>query len=370
MIATGALLGGRYRLVAPIGGEIGGVWLATDQVLDRAVALKLLGEGLHGEQGARRRGELLEDAQAAAQHNRAAVYDYGEDPEAGVAFIVMELLAGATLAQMQQAAATPALPGGGGQAGPGVGLDPEHTVVLGEAPTQVRVEGEAAADPTATARLPLPELGAPWPGGAGGNGHGGASGPDSATTVLEWPREHRRRPRAEGRLALALAAGLLAVLLVAVVALAWPRGGRPGAAPPAARSATTVAAPETTQAQGQDQQPFPADAFQGAFAQAWQVIMRQLAAGQIRPDVATDFGNLLQQLQQAAPGQDPKDLRKQLSHLNRKVTQRLREGAIASSQAAAQIRAAMQQLAASLGLDHGGGSGGDNAAVIENGDSG
>lgn len=359
MIATGALLAGRYRLVAPIGGEIGGVWLATDQVLDRAVAVKLLGEGLHGQRGAPQRAALLEEAQAAARRNGATVYDYGEDPEAGVAFIVMELLAGATLQQMQRAADAPTLPG----AGSGAGLDPDRTAVSEEAPTQVLVEGVAASDPTATARLPFAELGARWASGGSGNGHGGGPGPDSDTTVLEWPRE--RRWRLEGRLALALAAGLLAVLLVVAVALAWPRGRQPAAAPAPSRPVTTAVATASTQPQSQ--QPFPAGAFQGAVAQAWQVIMREVAAGQLRPDVATDLGNLLQQLQQAAAqGKDPKELRKQLTHLDRKVIQRLHEGAIANQQAAEQVRAALRQLAASLGLDNGG----DNGLVIEQGDSG
>jgi serine/threonine-protein kinase len=89
------LLGGRYRLEELLGsGGMSVVWLARDEVLHRAVAVKVL----HLRDGTARdriRGEAR--AAAALSHpNLAQVHDFGDD---GFPFLVMELVAGRTLQQ-------------------------------------------------------------------------------------------------------------------------------------------------------------------------------------------------------------------------------------------------------------------------------
>ena len=79
------------------------VWRARDEVLKREVAVKVL----RGDQasGPADRAIVLAEAQAAARvahPNVASVFDYGEwvSPEGPtVPYVVMELLAGPTLAQ-------------------------------------------------------------------------------------------------------------------------------------------------------------------------------------------------------------------------------------------------------------------------------
>ncbi|MCB9876866.1 MAG: protein kinase [Planctomycetes bacterium] len=103
--AGGRVLAGRYRLVEPIGsGAAGTVWRARDQQLEREVAVKLLHRGLFdGPDGeARFRREAL--ALAAHEHpNIVRIHDHGT-AEHGVTFVVTELLRGATLAQLLDAA--------------------------------------------------------------------------------------------------------------------------------------------------------------------------------------------------------------------------------------------------------------------------
>jgi eukaryotic-like serine/threonine-protein kinase len=91
-------LGGRYRLDEEIGvGGMAHVWRAYDQVLDREVAVKLLGAR---DPGAfeRARNEARHAARL-AHPNVAAVYDFGTSQrgEQGVAYLVMELLDGPLL---------------------------------------------------------------------------------------------------------------------------------------------------------------------------------------------------------------------------------------------------------------------------------
>lgn len=100
---AGDLLAERYRLIDPVGaGGMSVVWRARDEVLDRLVAVKWLGEELAGDR-------LFHDlvrreawATARIKHPAvAAVYDYGEviDLEGrSRAFVVMEMLDGESLA--------------------------------------------------------------------------------------------------------------------------------------------------------------------------------------------------------------------------------------------------------------------------------
>ncbi|MCU1498360.1 MAG: hypothetical protein JWM47_2313, partial [Acidimicrobiales bacterium] len=92
----GRVLGGRYRLVAPIGmGASAQVYLADDVRLRRRVALKMLHDALAGDAEFLRRFRAEARAAAALSHpNVMAVYDWGDD---GIAFIVTEYLGGGSL---------------------------------------------------------------------------------------------------------------------------------------------------------------------------------------------------------------------------------------------------------------------------------
>lgn len=91
------LLGGRYRLTERIArGGMGEVWRATDELLSRPVAVKLLREDLAVDPGflGRFRAEARNTAML-AHPGIAAVHDYGE--QGGYAYLVMELIPGEPL---------------------------------------------------------------------------------------------------------------------------------------------------------------------------------------------------------------------------------------------------------------------------------
>ena len=94
----GRRLGGRYRMGALLAvGGMGEVWAARDLLLDRAVAVKVLGRALAGDGRAAER--LRREARAAGrlEHpNIARVLDLGEHD--GRPYLVMELLEGESLA--------------------------------------------------------------------------------------------------------------------------------------------------------------------------------------------------------------------------------------------------------------------------------
>jgi serine/threonine-protein kinase len=89
--------GGRYELISRIAiGGMGEVWEATDHVIGRTVAIKILKDEYMGDPG------FLERFRAEARHAAlvnhegiASVFDYGE--ENGSAFLVMELVPGEAL---------------------------------------------------------------------------------------------------------------------------------------------------------------------------------------------------------------------------------------------------------------------------------
>lgn len=93
------LLGGRYELHVRIGaGGAGAVWRGHDRILDRPVAIKLLHSGLEDGTAAESRFRLEATAAAKLTHPHAVqVYDVGHD---GVHYLVMELLAGPSLADL------------------------------------------------------------------------------------------------------------------------------------------------------------------------------------------------------------------------------------------------------------------------------
>ncbi|HXF36364.1 MAG TPA: protein kinase, partial [Actinomycetota bacterium] len=92
------LLGGRYRLEAPLGaGGMAQVHRGTDTVLGRPVAIKVLSPHYAGD--AEFVARFRREAQAAARLNHpnvVGVYDTGSDD--GTHYIVMEYVEGRTLA--------------------------------------------------------------------------------------------------------------------------------------------------------------------------------------------------------------------------------------------------------------------------------
>ena len=96
----GRVLGGRYRLVAPIGmGASAQVYLADDVKLRRRVAVKMLHDALAGDAEFLRRFRAEARAAAALSHpNVMAVYDWSDGTDEGeAAFIVTEYLPGGSL---------------------------------------------------------------------------------------------------------------------------------------------------------------------------------------------------------------------------------------------------------------------------------
>ncbi|HPZ48428.1 MAG TPA: protein kinase, partial [Propionibacteriaceae bacterium] len=103
MVEVGTLLGGRYEMGSVLGrGGMAEVRRARDIRLGREVAVKRLRLDLAGDTTFQKR--FRREAQSAAglnHHNIVAVYDTGEQIEAGtdveVPYIVMELVVGHTL---------------------------------------------------------------------------------------------------------------------------------------------------------------------------------------------------------------------------------------------------------------------------------
>ena len=98
----GQTLSERYEITAELGrGGMGVVYRAQDTVLQRQVAVKVVGADALGTAG---RARLLQEARAAASLNHPniiAVYDAGEVSADQGTFIVMELVKGPTLRQYQ-----------------------------------------------------------------------------------------------------------------------------------------------------------------------------------------------------------------------------------------------------------------------------
>lgn len=90
-------LGGRYRLGEVLGvGGMGQVYAATDERLDRPVAVKVLRDELARDADARKRFEHEARAAARLAHpNVVTVFDTSHDP--GTSYLVMERCSGETL---------------------------------------------------------------------------------------------------------------------------------------------------------------------------------------------------------------------------------------------------------------------------------
>jgi serine/threonine-protein kinase len=102
---AGEQLGGRYRLLDPIGtGGMSVVWRARDSVLDRDVAVKVLSVDLAADVASRERIRAEALAVAKLQHpNITSVHDYGESTVDGAPYVVMELLQGHLLSNRLRA---------------------------------------------------------------------------------------------------------------------------------------------------------------------------------------------------------------------------------------------------------------------------
>ena len=88
-----------FHIVSKLGqGGMGVVYLARDERLERDVALKVLPEGLLADEAARKRFRKEALALSKLNHpNIALIYEF--DSEGGVDFLVMEYVAGTSLAQ-------------------------------------------------------------------------------------------------------------------------------------------------------------------------------------------------------------------------------------------------------------------------------
>jgi serine/threonine-protein kinase len=98
----GRLIGGRYRLIAPLGeGGMATIWRAVDEQLDREVAVKLLRSQYGTDAGfAARFKQEARSAGSLAHHNIVPVYDYGTDADDGTQYIVMQLIEGQDLSSV------------------------------------------------------------------------------------------------------------------------------------------------------------------------------------------------------------------------------------------------------------------------------
>src|SRR3989337_3155238 len=103
----GRMVGGRYRLIAPLGeGGMATIWRAVDEQLDREVAVKLVRTQFGNDAGfAARFKQEARSAGSLSHPNIVPVYDYGTDAESGGQFIVMQLIDG------QELSTVPAAPG-------------------------------------------------------------------------------------------------------------------------------------------------------------------------------------------------------------------------------------------------------------------
>ena len=99
-LTTGATLGGRYTLGTAIAsGGMGDVWEATDEVLQRPVAVKVMRpQGPEDDAFLERFRDEARGSASLHHPNIASVFDYGE--EDGTAYLVMELVPGRTLGEI------------------------------------------------------------------------------------------------------------------------------------------------------------------------------------------------------------------------------------------------------------------------------
>ncbi len=103
---------GRFEVVKELGrGAMGAVHLARDPLIDRAVAIKTIAmTGLSDAEREAYRQRFFREAQAAGKLSHGGIvtiYDVGEDEATRLPYIVMEFVAGRTLADLLDEAAGP-----------------------------------------------------------------------------------------------------------------------------------------------------------------------------------------------------------------------------------------------------------------------
>jgi len=106
----GVVLGGRYSLAEQVGsGGMAVVWRATDTVLHRAVAVKMLASHARDPESLALIRREARAAAALSHPNVAQVHDYGESVvgDRAVPYVVFELVDGPTLLQRLRAGAVP-----------------------------------------------------------------------------------------------------------------------------------------------------------------------------------------------------------------------------------------------------------------------
>ncbi|MFC7647326.1 protein kinase [Streptosporangium lutulentum] len=101
--AGGELIGGRYRLVEPVGGGgMGRVWRGRDELLDREVAVKeiVFPAGMDAAEREVSGRRAMREARSAARLNHPGIVTvYDVITREGVPMIVMEFVRGRSLQQ-------------------------------------------------------------------------------------------------------------------------------------------------------------------------------------------------------------------------------------------------------------------------------
>jgi serine/threonine-protein kinase len=152
------------------------------------------------------------------------------------------------------------------------------------------------------------------------------------TSVLADPFGQRRRK-------LLTSAGVAAAIVIVIAfALANRDPGRPAtAAPPASSPSATAPSAARSTPTGSSA---PAGPTLEALTRMRHSVDEGAAAGQVRPDVAVDFDNLISQLQDRLTTGEPIDVGSQVGQLRVKIDQRLREGGLTADRAQ-DLRAAL-----------------------------
>src|SRR5262245_35095798 len=99
MARSGDVIGGKYRLVHPLGiGGMGAVWRAEHLALQQQVAIKLLdARGPAADRAVRRFQREAQIAASIRHRNIVYISDFGA--EGGAPYLVMELLSGVPLSE-------------------------------------------------------------------------------------------------------------------------------------------------------------------------------------------------------------------------------------------------------------------------------
>src|SRR5262249_27843833 len=96
-VVRGALVGGRYRLLGPLGrGGVGAVYEGIDQLTDKLRAVKVVDDAVDSDTKARFCREASIAGRVESAH-LVEIVDAGHDAELGVLYLVMERLRGEDL---------------------------------------------------------------------------------------------------------------------------------------------------------------------------------------------------------------------------------------------------------------------------------